>query len=122
MPTIEKQRALSLLQGQLDRLPALRDLSVNDADFKAWQNTTSTTLAQLFGNESEHYKKFEAIPYWVRIAFSQRESVAERQARIHDVFVRGLGSAQARIEAAKHEIINFWPDKLNGEQKRVGGS
>lgn len=108
MRTIPKTRAISLLQQKIDAIPALSHRKYSSEEFTRWQNGTESLIEHLFGSRSKQWSKFAEIQFWTPFGMVEPESYSASADR--RIFLDGLSTARATLQAMIEEIQTFWPD------------
>lgn len=112
-PDIETadEKAVRLLQRQLDELQTIRTLNYKHPDFKAWRDTTDAVLERFVGPESTHYTRFfqlrfsgpgRILPYGARRPHP--DYISPEDARY---FKNACETAEATLKAAIGHVADF---------------
>jgi len=99
---MKKERAIELLQTQIDFVDNVKQKERFSQDFKKWQRDTEIIIEKIFGNQTRHLKDFKGISYnlW---AFSSETPDYKWQ----EAFIKGMDSAKTILSSMKDEIIEF---------------
>lgn len=99
---MKQEKAIELLQRQIDLIPNIQQQARFSQDFKKWKRDTEIIIEKIFGNKTRHLKDFDNISYspW---AFSSSTPDYKFQQK----FVNGLESAKSILKSMIDEIIEF---------------
>ncbi len=102
-----KTKAIERLQKVLNEIPALMKLGQGSDKFEKWRRNTRVAIENTFLNESRKMKDFSKISYSPTVVFTGSNTDHEFQR----AYVRGLGTAKARLESMIEEIEEYWEDE-----------
>jgi predicted nucleotide-binding protein len=108
MTDIPKSKAITLLQEKIDKIQRLKSIGHAGEEFTRWQNSTETLVEYLFGPRSKQLSRFVGIHYWSQFAIVEPEYDDEDSST--GIFLEGLSTARATLQAMIDEIQTFWPD------------
>jgi len=99
---MKKERAIELLQKQIDSIPSIQQKVRFSQDFKKWKRDTEIIIEKIFGNNTRHLKDFDNIRYSL-MAFSS----GTPDYKFQESFVRGMESSKSILKSMIDEIIEF---------------
>ena len=118
MPEIPKDRAIELIQHQLDEIPEVGAITrVSEIlpsgfeivptiigignKFYKWRRSTQVCISNIFGEDSGHYEELLSIEFLL-------DSPSASQEQKRETFVAGLNQAAGLLESMIEEIQEFW--------------
>ncbi len=107
MNPIPKTRAIALLQQKIDEIPALQAAAEFSEAFTRWRTSTDTVIVYVFGSNSRQRILFAQIQFSSQFAIVEAD---DDDAGSSLVFLDGLRTARATLQAMIDEIQTFWPD------------
>lgn len=106
-----EQKAIRLLNRQLEELKTVRSMNHKRAEFKAWHDTTTSILERFLGSDSEHTTRFQMT------RFSGAPRIQRWRARPlppdyvsnedRTMFQRGCETVEVTLKAAIRSIEDF---------------
>ena len=103
-----KQKAIELLQQQLNEVSAIGWEGRRSLKFGKWWELTCMIVANVFGRDSNQFTDFEEIEFSLSVwSNTTPEHVFE------EAFLSGLQSAEAMLGAFIVEVTTFWPDAVD---------
>jgi hypothetical protein len=99
---MKKERAVELLQKQIDLIPTIKQLERFSQDFNKWQRDTQIIIEKIFGNNTRHHNDFDGISYspWAYTSNTPDYTFQKR-------FVSGMEDANSILKSMIDEIIEF---------------
>lgn len=110
MVVLDKARAKNLLQRYLDKIPALRQSSVDSQEFTKWRRDTRVAIENVFGQNSSNAKDFNSINYIPMVVYQIQNDVAGRSSLYREAYINGLKKSEAILQSMIGEIEEYWPD------------
>lgn len=110
MAQTNKGKALERLQKLLDKIPELRRLRFDSPRIEGWRRSVRNAVADTFGNESNHIRNFERVPFFgdfIDESGSEYQSGPEYQ----EDHLENLQYAVVVLESAIDEINEYWEDE-----------
>jgi hypothetical protein len=106
-----REKAIRLLQRQLDELQTIRIMNPKRAEFKAWHDTTVEVLQRFLGSDSQHTTRFHRTSFsgGLRIRpFGSRPLPPDYVSKEDMLmFRKGCEEAEATLKAAVRTIEDF---------------
>lgn len=132
MSEISKDRAIELIQHQLDEIPEISTITRASeilpsgfeivpaiigigSKFHKWRRSTQVCISRIFGEGSEHYKELLSIKF-----FSESPNASQKQKK--QTFVAGLNQAGGILESMIEEIQNYWDEEQSSVARIENGS
>jgi hypothetical protein len=99
---MKKEKALELLQKQIDLIDKVKQLERYSQEFKKWKRDTEIIIEKIFGDKTRHLKDFDKISYSLSFFSSSTPDNKFQQA-----FINGMESARSVLSSMKDELIEF---------------
>lgn len=100
---IPRTKALELLRTTIATARSFGTSPDDDPAFERWRQETIDLLKNLFGKETQEYRRFAGIPFY---NLSPRATPLDRQKDM----AGGLRDAVACLEASTTTVTRFWPE------------
>lgn len=101
---MEKERAIKLLQKQVEKISVLRNQKRFSQDFQKWKRDTEIAIEKIFGNETRHINDFKIIKY----TFPKQDSLFPiPESEINKKYILGLNNAHTLLKSMIDEIIEY---------------
>ena len=100
MADMKKEKAIELLQEQIDLIEQIKQKERDCQEFTKWKRDTKVTIEKIFGNETRHLSEFNDISY---IPFAYPADEWKKQAR----YLQGMDTAKTILTSMKDELIKF---------------
>lgn len=108
--TLTKEKAIELLQSQIDKSTILVGGDVLDPVFTRWKRDTQVRIEHIFGTEGRHLKDFRGVHYEGMVQFNEYNERITTDEEIKSQFNQGLRQAREILQSMIEEIRDFWPD------------
>ena len=102
-----KAKALERLHAVLAEIPKLKQQRSRSQEFQKWRRNAEICIANTFGEKSRHVTDFTRISYSPSGVFAGRDN----RLIFQELYIRGLGSAQAILESMIEEVEEYWEDE-----------
>jgi hypothetical protein len=99
---MKKEKAIELLQVQVDLIKTVKQQESFSQQFKKWKRDTEVIIEKIFGTETRHLKDYKDINYNL-VAFSSSTPEYKWQ----DAFLKGMDTAETILISMKDELIKF---------------
>jgi hypothetical protein len=100
---MNKDRAMALLQEQLERVDEMRPLNDDAPDFKKWRRDTEVAIENVFGNQGRQLADFTDVTFFSMDIYA---SVGDNKR----AYLSGLDDASSVLKSLLDEIKKFWAD------------
>lgn len=98
LASVDSETARQKLTELLEFVPNLKVKTASSAEFKAWNDDVTITLARLYGADSEEYASFGHIWFTPGISYS-----GQPQSEWDDAFGRGIEQASLFLDSRKRD-------------------
>ncbi len=106
---IEREKALKILNQQLDLISEIKNKPALGSEFKKWKRDTEIAIQKIFGKDTRHIKDFTDIKYHF--------ATTHTQSKKNERFRRGLDNAGSILQSFIDELILYPDDELNSPKR-----